>query len=154
MKETEETGDQSEVQKDPVLEWVSHPARKKPVAAVLVAIFIGLVAVGIYTWTYSPLFTALASLILLGSLAGFYFPTGYRLYEDHIVVKYTITSMKKNWSAYRSFYTDRNGVLLSPFPRPSRLENFRGVYLRFGDFDKQKIIDFVRSKIGGTANGA
>jgi hypothetical protein len=35
------------------------------------------------------------------------------------------------WTQFRSFYPDPNGVLLSPFAHPSRLENFRGIYLRY-----------------------
>jgi hypothetical protein len=41
---------------------------------------------------------------------------------------------------------DKNGVLLSPFAGRSRLENFRGVYVRFGQ-NKDQVVNFVRSKI-------
>ena len=53
----------------------------------------------------------------------------------------------KLWSDFRSFYADRNGVLLSPFARPSRLENFRGVYVRFGRSNRDEIRDFIRRKV-------
>ena len=53
----------------------------------------------------------------------------------------------KPWSDFRSFYADRNGVLLSPFARPSRLENFRGVYVRFGDSKRHEILDFIQRKV-------
>ena len=131
----------------PLVEWVAHPAKQRPVAAVLVAVFIAVIAVGIYSWTYSIVFTVLGAAVLTASLAGFYFPTRYSFYEDTVVAKYTVTTIKKEWSQFRSFYKDKNGVLLSPFPNPSRLENFRGLFLRYGDCDRGEVIEFVRAKI-------
>ena len=138
----------------PIVEWIAHPARQRPLAAWLVGVFIAVIAIGIYSWTSSPLFTALATIILIGSLSGFYFPTHYRFYDDQIVVKYTLTTIKKEWSQFRSFYGDKNGVLLSPFAQPSRLENFRGIFLRFGDGDRDKILEIVKSKIGKDTDGS
>jgi hypothetical protein len=40
-------------------------------------------------------------------------------------------TLNKDWSQFRSCYPDKNGILLSPFAHPSRLENFRGLYLMF-----------------------
>ncbi len=131
----------------PVVEWVAHPAKNRPVASVLVAVFIAAIAIGVYSWTYSILFTVLASVVLAASLAGFYFPTRYEFHEDKVVARYTLTTIRKEWSQFRSFYRDRNGVLLSPFPQPSRLENFRGLYLRFGECDRERVMEFIGGKI-------
>jgi hypothetical protein len=43
---------------------------------------------------------------------------------------------KRSWNYFKSFYEDKNGVLLSPFKDKSYLESFRGVYLIFPDKDK------------------
>ena len=140
----------------PVIEWVSHPAKKRPLVTVLVTVFILLIAIGIYTWTYSLIFTALTTMILICSLAGFYFPIRYQFFDNNLMIKYTVTTIKKEWSQFRSYYADKNGVLLSPFPDPSRLENFRGVFLRYGygDCDREKIVHFVKSKIKRDSNGS
>lgn len=138
----------------PIIEWIAHPARQRPLVAWLVGVFIAVIAVGIYSWTFSPIFTALATIILIGSLTGFYFPTHYRFYDDQVIIKYTLTTIKKDWSQFRSFYRDKNGVLLSPFPQPSRLENFRGLFLKFGDGDREKIVDIVKSKIEKDSDGS
>jgi hypothetical protein len=139
---------------EPIIEWIAHPARQRPLAAWLVGVFIAVIAIGIYSWTFSPIFTALATIILIGSLSGFYFPTHYRFYDDQIIVKYTLTTIKKEWSQFRSFYRDKNGVLLSPFAQPSRLENFRGIFLRFGRGDRDKILEIVKSKIEKDSDGS
>ena len=40
-------------------------------------------------------------------------------------------------------YPGRRGVLLSPFLGPSRLENFRGFYLRYGKDNKTEVDEFL-----------
>ena len=59
------------------------------------------------------------------------------------MVKSLFTRQEKGWKNYKSFYVDKNGILLSPFKKPSRLENFRGVYIRFHK-NKEDVINFVR----------
>jgi hypothetical protein len=146
---TEDTSRDSGSVSEPLVSWVTHPAKSRPTVAVLVTILIVVIAYGVYAWTGWPLFTALCTIVLAGSLSGFYFPTRYSLFEDRVDVKYTVTSLSKEWSQYRSFYKDKNGVLLSPFAARSRLENFRGVYLRFGDCDRDRVMAIIQSKIKG-----
>jgi hypothetical protein len=88
----------------------------------------------------------LAMLIMWGSLAKFYFPTSYQLCESHIIVKTLLQTLKKDWSLYRSCYPDKNGILLSPFAQPSRLENFRGLYLMF-EGNNKAVTDCVTARL-------
>lgn len=108
----------------------------------------------VYLATGSLLFLAIAVVMLLGSLSGFFLPTEYEFYADKIKVKCFLASLEKEWKNYRSFYIDKNGVLLSPFKEPSRLENFRGIYLRLDRNSeiKDKVIDFIKSKIGNSVD--
>ncbi|HDL04171.1 MAG TPA: hypothetical protein ENH25_08560 [candidate division Zixibacteria bacterium] len=128
------------------LEWICHPAKKNMRTTVLVTIFLFVVIGAVYYATGSVWFGILAVVILFGSLASFYFPTRYRLTEDGIFVKTTAQNLQKKWSQYRSYYMDKNGVLLSPFVRPSRLENFRGVYLKFW-YNKEEVMAFVKEQM-------
>jgi hypothetical protein len=82
---------------------------------------------------YGPFFAVLAIVILGASLGSFFLPTDYVLYRGGGEMRFMGITRRFTWMQYRSYYPDRNGVLLSPFPRPSRLENFRGIYLRFGE---------------------
>jgi len=129
-----------------ILEWVCHPAKKNTRVTVLVTFFILIIIAAVYYATMSVWFGVLAVLILFGSLTSFYFPTAYRLTEDEIFIKTTTQTLKKKWSQYRTFYPDKNGVLLSPFVRPSRMENFRGVYLKFW-YNKDEVIAFVKERM-------
>ncbi len=113
------------------LSWVCHPAKIKKKAAVLTILSVIVILVIVYLATGSPFMVFLAVLLFTGSLSTFFFPTHYEIDKNEIRVKYLFTKVKKDMSAFRSYYPDKNGVLLSPFPKPSRLENFRGLYVRY-----------------------
>jgi hypothetical protein len=132
----------------PVYEWVFFPARANWFVTLLVSLFLFLLLVIVYWLTESRFFTIVGAVVLLASMRSFYFPTTYYLYQDRIKVTYTLSSTTKNWSLYRSVFPERNGVFLSTFARPSRLENFRGLFLRYGDGDPDRILEIVQSKVG------
>ncbi len=134
------------------LEWTSHPAKKNSKVTVAVSFFIIVLIVTVYYATYSIWFATLGAAILLGSLASFYFPTRYRLTEDDITIKTFAQTHLKKWTQYRTYYPDKNGVLLSPFTRPTRLENYRGIYLRFWN-NRDEVVDFVRHRLDNISSG-
>lgn len=149
---TDETTDQSqphenEVRPGELLEWTSHPMRKRPLAAVLVSIFILLVSFVVFSISSSAWFGLLALVVLFASLTKFYYPTRFRLTDEDVTIKTTMQTITKPWTQFRSCYPDRNGILLSPFPEPSRLENFRGIYLIFSG-NNDAVTSFVRKQIG------
>jgi len=130
-----------------VLAWTCHPMKRKPLAAAIATALIILIGVLVYLSTESRMFTVLALVILLLSLAKFYFPTEYRLSDRRIIVKTTTHTLVKEWPLYRSCWPDKNGILLSPFVEQSRLENFRGLFLLF-DNNAEDVTAFVRARIG------
>lgn len=129
-----------------LLRWESHPAKARMQTALAVAAFLVLLVVIVYLLTYSPLFTVAAALILWGSLSQFYLKTTFEFTERFIRVKYLINKIEKDWTQYRTYYEDKNGVLLSPFVRSSRLENFRGIYIRFAG-NRDEVMTVVKKKI-------
>jgi len=129
-----------------VLEWTTHPAKKNLKVTAAVSVFLVSLIVIVYYVTYSFWFMALGAAILFGSLASFFLPTRFRLTDEEIIVKSTAQKSIKKWAQFRSYYPDKNGVLLSPFIRPTRLENFRGVYIRFSG-NPDEVIAFVKKHI-------
>lgn len=132
---------------EPIYQFVCHPARKNLMITALTTIFILVCIVIVWFIAEGSLFlTGLSVLILFGALGSFYFPTWYYIYEDHLVIRSLIQTLRKDWSQFRSYYADKNGVLLSPFARPTRLENFRGTYIKcFEHLDK--VMEIVKEKI-------
>ena len=124
-------GDQDPI--DPgqlLLKWRSHPVRQGGKRLWIVIGALVLFPVGL-TLLYGPFYGALALVILGGSMTAYFLPTDYVFYAGGVESRFLGVNRRFTWGQFRSFYRDRNGVLLSPFPQPSRLENFRGVYLRF-----------------------
>ena len=129
-----------------VLKWSSHPVKKKALISILVIVLLFVVWSVVYLATSSLFLTGLSVIIMLGSLSSFFLPTHYELDQEKIKIRFFLTKREREWSTFRSFYVDKNGVLLSPFAKPSRLENFRGIYVRFSQ-NKDQVVDFVKSKI-------
>lgn len=129
-----------------VLKWSTHPVKRSTKVSILVVLFLLLIWFLVYLTTYSLFLTILSVVIMLGSLSAFFLPTYYEADDKKIKARFFFTTKEKEWSMFRSFYVDRNGVLLSPFERPSRLENFRGLYVRFNQ-NKDQVVEFVRAKI-------
>lgn len=131
-----------------VLEWSCHKAKQKPLLAALVsALNLTFGIVVFYATERSAIFAGLALVILFLSLSRFYLPIRYRLSDRRIMIKTMTQTLYKDWSVYRTCYPDKNGVLLSPFIQPSRLENFRGVYLLFNG-NAHAVTEFVKAHIG------
>ena len=129
-----------------LLSWSTHPAKARPLVTTLVILFLIVLAVLVYLLTYSAVFTVIAAIILYGSLTQYFTKTTYEFTDTKVRVKYVVNKIEKDWAQYRSYYIDKNGVLLSPFAGPSRLENFRGLFIRFAD-NKDRVAEIVRQKI-------
>lgn len=144
---TEKPVEQPEpVEDDDVLEWVCHPAKRNMKITIGVTLFLMVLLLLVWFWTYEIWFVALGALILFISLASFYFPTKYILSKESVVIQSKANRQVKSWKQYRTYYPDKNGVLLSPFTRPSRLENFRGVYIRFWN-NRDEVLAYVEKMI-------
>lgn len=129
-----------------VLKWSSYPFKKNKLISFMVIGFLIFVSVLVYLITISLIFFFLAVIILFFSMASFFFPTHYELTKDKIKVKFLLTKSIKPWENYKSYYPDKNGVFLSPFLTPSRLENFRGIYLRYNSNNQKEVLNFVKAR--------
>lgn len=126
--------------------WTAWPMQRSPVRAALGLAFIALVAWTLQSWLKTGYFTIVAVLLLWGQVAGFYLPTRYALTDDGVKVRGLISKREKSWGDFRSYFVDRDGVLLSPFIVRSRLERFRGLSLQFHG-NRDEVVAFVESKL-------
>lgn len=128
------------------LKWTCHPLKRNKLRSIGVCVLLSIIATLVYYGTNSLGFTILGVVILFASLAKFFFPTGYTLDEKGVTIKTMTQTLTKEWSIYRTFYVDKNGVLLSPFAAPSRLENFRGLYVMF-EGNRDAVVKFIEAHI-------
>ena len=129
-----------------LLAWTTHPIKKRPVASILVTLFILVIPFIVLSITSSRIFGFLSLVVLFASVAKFYFPTYFTLTDTEVIIKSSTQTIKKKWSEFRSYYPDKNGIQLSPFVDKSRLENFRGLYIIFDD-NAEDVLRIVSQKI-------
>ena len=127
--------------------WTVHPIKRNWKVSTGVVSFLGILCAAIYISFNSVTLPLLSLLILASSLSPFFLPTTYILRDDCIMVRSLFRKTTREWASFGSYYTDRNGVLLSPFSSPSRLENFRGVYIRF-EGNGSEVLSLVKGKLG------
>ena len=127
-------------------QWTVHLARKHPVKGVVAIGALALAAVCGYC-AIGPLGALAAVLLITGSLAEFLLPVKYTLTPQRATASTLLKSTSVEWEKIRCCYLDDCGVKLSTLDSPSRLEAFRGLYLRFGDdkANREQVIEAVRS---------
>lgn len=128
-------------------EWVVRLYATNWRKTVLLVTFIVLVCGIVYYAFQSLIFVVLAALFLAGSLIKFFIPIRYIFDKEGVRIITPLTQQFRQWSAFKSFYPDKRGVLLSPFPNKSWLENFRGLYLIWGADNHSRILDIIKDNI-------
>ncbi len=129
-----------------LLRWRVHPLARKPIVSAAVILLLIATAVLIVVATGSPAFATLGTVLFFVSLGRFWFPTTYTLTEAGLEIRTLAQTVSKPWSGYRSYWPDKNGVLLSPFARQSRLENFRGQYVMF-EQNRDAVMTIIQNRI-------
>lgn len=135
--------DPSQLNGELVLSWTVHLAQEcKPKLAASVLFTLVLSAFGYYT--IGSLGAIATAAVMLASLADFLFPVNYKITTDGAECRMLLKSTVIRWENVRNCYLDDFGIKLSPLRKGTRLEAFRGVYLRFGK-NQQQIIEAVKS---------
>ena len=84
--------------------------------------------------------------VLVASLWRYWLPTRYRLDGQGVWVAHLGWERLHPWGQFRRAEVHRDGIFLSPFPRASRLDAFRGFFLRFGGC-RGEVVSFVREHV-------
>ncbi len=132
-----------------LLSWRSHPVQRQGSRRGLAIAVVAGIPMALW-FLYGPFYALLAVAILGGSLSSFFLPTHYVLYAGGLESRFLGVHRRFTWDQFRSYYPDKNGVLLSPFVQPSRLENFRGFYLRF-DGQRENVLRIVSERVRTTS---
>ncbi len=135
---------QIEITDKPILAWTVHLVRQSPqklawiVPLFLVSFFCGLNLMG-------PLGGVVVVVAMVTTLADFLFPVYYQLTPERASCKRRFGVTEICWKNVKRYYLDDFGIKLSPLAKLTRLEAYRGVYLRFDNDNKEKIIETVKS---------
>jgi hypothetical protein len=125
------------------LHWKCHPSRRSLLKTALVLALLHALMFFTIWYTESVFIGIVVMTAMVLSLGAYFFPTWYTLTDKGVTVKSLVAKFERPWTVYRSHWPDKNGVLLSPFPGPSRLENFRGLFVRFEN-NRDDVVAFVK----------
>lgn len=131
------------------LVWNIHLLRQQPQRLPVVlgaSLFVASVAWMLF---HNLFFSFAAILMILSAAAEYLFPCQYRLTNLAARCRYGANRFEIEWKRVRRVLLYKDGVRLSPLPSPSRLDNFRGVFLRFAPNgqtgDRESVLRAVKS---------
>lgn len=84
--------------------------------------------------------------LLFLAMWNWFLPAVYTLDGSGASKKSVFGTESKGWNQVKSVIPDRNGVLLSPFPEPTRLAKFRGLSLQFSG-NRKEVLEFIRTRV-------
>lgn len=127
------------------LRWSVHLVKTRPDAAWRIGVCAVLVAV-VGTVVFRSLLLGLVSAAaIVLSLSEFLFPIHYSLSNKGVALRNGLTWLEMSWADVRHAYLADDGVKLSPLRKKNaRLEPLRGIFVRFGEQDREVVLDAVR----------
>ena len=132
------------------LRWKVHPVAERPGHG---ALLIGIIGFCTYLfWSgFGQFYGIFALVVLVAAMAPFFLPTVYKLDEEGIeITSLFVVRHFRPWGEYRNFYTHNVGVHLSTFSKPSRMDAFRGNFIRFTPGNREQVIAFLDEHIKRT----
>jgi hypothetical protein len=120
--------------------WTWNPLRERPLGPAIVVALVAAVGAGAWSLSHTALFAAALAAGALGSLAELVVPSRYRLDASGARSSVGPARAEIAWQQVRRVACDGRGLLLTSLPRASRMDRFRGVYLRYGrEMDGERV---------------
>ncbi len=128
---------------DTPLRWSVHLASAHRLKLICALAAVALVAVLAYE-VIGPAGPIAVLFAMAGALAEFLFPMRFEIGLESAICRTVFKKAEIPWSRVKTCYLDDCGVKLSPLEPGSRLEAYRGVYLRFAD-NREQVIEAVKA---------
>ena len=136
------------------LRWTVHPLVQESWGKTggLIGIVVGL-SVGAAI-SFSGVAYGLVSFVVLAvSLSRYWVLTRYELDEYGVQIEHLGRRRRRSWGEFRRIDVLRDGVFLSPFVRASRLDSFRGLFVRCVA-NRDAVVEFTRRHVAaGSSRG-
>ena len=118
----------------------------QPVKGVLASLIIILISLLVHLNFMEIYLTVLSLVFLVGSLSKFFFPVTYSFYDDYFEIRGLILPHRRPWSEFKRIVKFQDGVLLSPFLQPTRLDNYRSMFVRYKN-NQDSVLEFLSTRI-------
>lgn len=134
----------TEIRADSRLRWQVHGLRENPSGLGLVAAGYS-VALLLWQWIFPhPLALALPLVAMTSALSDYLFPIRYRIDDAGVHADCgPFQRLHLAWSDIRRIQRGNDGIYVSSLRTPSRLDQFRGIRLRFGSMDPERVVSAV-----------
>ena len=129
-----------------MLVYRSLPLRDDYPRSLALPAIVAAIAAGVGVSFGSAGWAVFAAGVLGISLARYFFPTEYRLDAEGVRVRFLGQVRARRWAEVRGVYPHGDGVHLSPFASPSRLDPFRGIYVRFAG-NREAVLEVVGAHV-------
>ncbi len=127
--------------------WTSLPWKEDPPARKLALVALVVGASVLAAHAFGSVWAGVLSLgFLLLSLRHYFLPSLYELTPHGITTRHVGLSRSYPWSRFRRVALRREGVFLSTFSRPRRLDAWRGCYLRCPR-DRDAVYRYARAHV-------
>ena len=115
----------------PAMNWTAHPLTDESWMKSASLVTVILVVAATVTASFGGIiYGAIAIGILVASMSRYLLPTRYCLDDEGLTTSHLIWTRRCGWADFRRADIHRDGVFLSPFPKPTRLDPFRGLFIR------------------------
>jgi hypothetical protein len=146
-KQPDEPIDKSENStKTDEIRWKIHPAGENPGKAVLaiavILFFLAVIKIVCVEWIY----VIISAVVLILSLARFFFPVSFILNNNGIRTTFLGYSRLRQWHEFRRIIEGPKGIHLSPFKKAHILEATRGCYI-ICPYNKDKVLEYIKAMI-------
>jgi hypothetical protein len=125
------------------LEWRVAMGTDRPGGRVVAGLAIILAGVAGFVLFHSVVAAVLGVGLIFASTAELWLGFQYRLDEKGASSRKGMSVTTLPWSDVKRIMVSDSGVTLSPLERASRLDEFRGVFLRPGDLGKERLLDAI-----------
>ncbi len=130
----------------PHLEWTTHQLLDEPKKGIFAVLAVSAVSLLVHISFEETYFTALSIVFLTGSLSKFFFPVTYSFFDTHLRIRGLLFPHDRPWTEFKRIVKFPDGVLLSPFVTPTRLDNYRAMFIRY-KANSDEILQFLEEKV-------
>lgn len=119
------------------ISWISHPLKEEPPqkSILLILIILG-VSIIVRISFDSGIFAFLSCTLLTAAMSRYFLPTQYQIDSQGLTISHLGKRHQHPWTHFRRAVHRPDGIFLSPFARPHRLDAFRGQFVRTPNSDE------------------
>ncbi|MDP6038661.1 MAG: hypothetical protein QGG64_08935 [Candidatus Latescibacteria bacterium] len=117
--------------------WTSHPLKEEPPQkSILLILIILSISTIVHISFASGIFAFLSAILLTTAMSRYFLPTHYTIDTKFLTISHLGTNRQHPWTNFRRAVCHPDGIFLSPFTPPHRLDAFRGQFVRTPNSDE------------------